>query len=354
MISSTRERSVLITGAGGFIGGWTAELLFLEGRFRMRAGVRRWSSASRIARFPMDIVLCDVKNPASLKAAMKGVTDVVHCATGDSSTIIDGTRNVLDAASACDARVIHLSSIAVYGHRTGIVDEDCAYSPAGSDYSQAKIESERLCSAYQRRGVRSVILRPTIVYGPYSTLWTTDIALRLLTGQWGSLGSAGEGTCNLVYVQDLVNAIRGVLEHEHLSGEAFNINGPNSVTWNQYFARFNAMLGLPELAQRNPGITRWQSRLLYPARCFGKFMLNNHREFMISFANRSRRVKSALKSAESAMRATATADQLALYKLEADYPAKKAQKLFDFQPSVDVQAGLDLSCAWLRHAGIVQ
>jgi nucleoside-diphosphate-sugar epimerase len=354
MINALSDRLILITGAGGFIGGWTAELLHLEGRWRIRAGVRRWASASRIARFPMEVALCDVQNPASLKAAMKDVNDVVHCATGDAATIVNGTRNVLEAAAKSGARVIHLSSIAVYGHQTGTVDESCAFASNGSEYSAAKIESELLCAAYQRRGVRSIILRPTIVYGPYSTLWTTNIALRLLTRRWGSLGPAGDGTCNLVYVHDLVHAIRCALQQVAITGETFNINGPNAITWNQYFAWFNTALGLPELSSMSPSFTRWKSRLLYPARYFGKFMLNNHRDILISVANRSRRIKSALKSSESAIRATATSEQLQLYKLQASYPSAKAQRVLSYRPTFEIPAGIYLSCAWLRHAGVVQ
>ena len=51
---------VLVTGAGGFIGGWIAEAFHLAGWADVKAGIARWSSAARIARFPLDIVQCDV------------------------------------------------------------------------------------------------------------------------------------------------------------------------------------------------------------------------------------------------------------------------------------------------------
>ncbi len=44
---------VLVTGAGGFIGGWVAEALHLSG-WDVRAGISRWMSASRIRAVPAD------------------------------------------------------------------------------------------------------------------------------------------------------------------------------------------------------------------------------------------------------------------------------------------------------------
>ena len=70
---------VLVTGAGGFIGGWVAEALHLSG-WDVRAGISRWTSAARIARFPLTIVQCNVMDQASLDGALKGVDVVVHCA----------------------------------------------------------------------------------------------------------------------------------------------------------------------------------------------------------------------------------------------------------------------------------
>jgi nucleoside-diphosphate-sugar epimerase len=354
MSNASRQRVILITGAGGFIGGWAAEELCRQNQWRIRAGVRRWSSAARIARFPMDITLCDVMNRASLTKALVGVTDVVHCATGDPQTIVDGTKNVLEAALERKARVVHLSSIAVYGNKTGVLNEDTAFASSGSAYAMAKIETEKLCSEFSSRGLRTVVLRPTIVYGPYSTLWTTNIALRLLTRRWGNLGPAGEGTCNLVYVLDVAQAIQRALITESAEGRVFNVNGPETVTWNEYFRTFNEMLGFPPLRSFSPTFARWKSRLLYPARCFGKFMLNHHREFLIATANRSQRLKAVLKSTEATMRATATSDQLDLYGLNAQYSTENAIRLIGYRPAFDIQTGLNMSCAWLKHAGIIE
>src|SRR5262245_15390047 len=120
----TEQRKILVTGAGGFIGGRTVEVLHAMGRGPVVGGVRRWASAARIGRFPVDITLCDVTAAASVRAAMSGVSHVVHCAVGGREVTVEGTRMVLEAARAAGVqRLVHLSTIDVYGCDTGVVME---------------------------------------------------------------------------------------------------------------------------------------------------------------------------------------------------------------------------------------
>ena len=54
------KKTFLVTGAGGFVGGRVVETLFLSGYANVRAGIRCWSNAARVARFPIELVLCDI------------------------------------------------------------------------------------------------------------------------------------------------------------------------------------------------------------------------------------------------------------------------------------------------------
>ena len=96
----SEARTILVTGAGGFIGGRLVEAMFALKSGTVRAGLRRWSSGARVGRFPVEIVKCDVRNPVEVREALRGVTHVVHCAVGDHKTTVDGTRTLLNGAAA--------------------------------------------------------------------------------------------------------------------------------------------------------------------------------------------------------------------------------------------------------------
>ena len=138
------EPKVLVTGASGFVGGRVVERLALERTDGVRALVRCWSRAARVAKFPIDIATGDIMLPRQVAAAVEGVTHIVHCAYTDApEVIIQGTRNLL--AAALDARVegfVYLSTAEVYGpHAAGTIDESAPVQRTGRAYADAKIDA---------------------------------------------------------------------------------------------------------------------------------------------------------------------------------------------------------------------
>ena len=208
---------VLVTGAGGFIGGWVAEALHLAG-WDVRAGISRWMSAARIARFPLEIVQCNVMDQASLDDALKGVDVVVHCARGpdeDDEVAKSGTRLLIERAKLAGAtKMVFTSSVAVYGDATGLIGEDTAPVGDMSAYGNSKLVAEAVCDELATDDFPIVGIRPTLVYGPFSQQWSAPYVARFASGRWTALGARGEGKCNLVYVGDLVRMIRFMIEND--------------------------------------------------------------------------------------------------------------------------------------------
>jgi len=322
-------RAVLVTGAGGFIGSHVTRRLAREPGMAVRAGTR----AGRVMGQQIAASRVDVLDPASLRIAFAGLDAVVHCAVGDRATTVEGTANVLKAAREAGLRrVVHMSSIAVYGGATGAVDEEHdLIAVDGPGYAHWKSAAEAEC----RKAGQVVILRPTIVYGAGSQLWVGQPARRILSGHWGRFGAAGEGICNLLHVADLAEAVLAALRTD-VTGEAFNINGPTQITWNTWFSHLAAAMGHPELPEISPATWRRRSLTALPAKA------------LIRAVPLLRGVIAPY------LLAAPSGGERKLYALKATYPATKAEIKLGWHPRVGLAEGVENALAWLQAEGIVR
>ena len=349
---------ILVTGANGFVGGWFAEAIHLGGWATVRAGISRWSGAARIARFPVELRLCDVLDRNSLDGALEGVDVVVHCARGredDSPVMTDGTRLLLDRARAAGVqRVIFMSSVAVYGDATGRVEEGTAPVGALTAYGASKRQAETICREMGDEAMSVVALRPTLIYGPFSEQWSMPFITRLASGRWRQLGARGGGKCNLVYVGDLVRFARHLLSVDTGPYAVFNANGPEVPTWNQYIESFNAALGLPSLPPPDTaaGGLGLQVAMRRPLRKVGKYVLAHHRAALVGIASRSPAIKAVLKRTEEDLRFRPNDDEMQRFATDVTY-AMDAAAGKGFVPPTGVERGLMLTAEWARDMRLV-
>lgn len=236
MVGDSKERSrVLVIGGSGYVGRAVVSKLCAKlGPESVVVASRRVQPRSGI-----EVRAFDAADAASLRQAMDGITHVVNCVMGDAATMIAVTKNVLEIALACRIkRVVHFSSVAVYGSLTGNVDET---SKAGSGvdwYGAVKLECDQLVAATQQQGLDAVVLRPGLIYGPGSEQWTVRIGRLLMARRLGDLLGRGEGLCNLVHVSDVAAATYGALFRSLGEQRIFNLAAPHPVTWNRYLTDF--------------------------------------------------------------------------------------------------------------------
>jgi nucleoside-diphosphate-sugar epimerase len=240
-----KPTKVLVTGATGFIGSRLCELLSLECRIPYRALVRQFSRAARIARLDPELVAGDMLEADSLARAVEGCDAVVNLAHADDKTAEKQTSHLVDACTRAGVRrFVHISSMAVHGPspRLPIVTESSApIERWGETYCDAKAAAEAVVTAASKRGaLETVILRPTIVYGPFS-FFVTPIAQDARRGMI-SLIDGGRGVCNAVYVDDVCEAIIAALHRDDVGGEAFLINGDSRITWRDFITTFACMV----------------------------------------------------------------------------------------------------------------
>lgn len=241
--------AVLVLGASGFVGRHAATGLQAAGH-HVLAGVRRPGAAPP----GVQARQADAADPASMAAAMDGVAAVVNCVAAAPDTMVHATRVLCEAAGP-GRRIVHLSSMAVYGDATGLVDEDAPLTPTG-EYGEAKAESERIVRGHVAAGGDAVMLRPGCIHGPGSEQWTARIARLLRAGRLGDLGADGDGMCNLSAASDVVAAIVAAVRTPGLSGQAFNVSDPDPGDWNGYFLHLARAIGAVPL-RRLPG---WRLR----------------------------------------------------------------------------------------------
>ena len=352
------NRTTLVTGTGGFVGGRLVEAIYLSEFGRVRAGIRRWANASRVARFPVDFVPCDITKPAEVRAASEGADAVVHCAyAGTRELIVDGTRNMLQAAlEAGVRRFVYLSSAEVYGPDVaGMVDETQSCTPTGRVYGDAKLEAEALVQEFGQRGLATTILRPSIIYGPFSQSWTIDLATRLQSGNWGRFEGHGDGICNLVYVDDLIRAVFLAIESEAAAGEIFNVVGPDRLTWNEYFERFNGALELPPLRTIARGRSTRVSAIRDRANAATSFLKRHFEGPLMRIYLGDSGASRLMKRVKNKLKTTASGSELKnLYSREAQFSIEKAMSLLGYRPRVDLDSGLAVCRQWLAFHGYLE
>lgn len=241
---------VLVTGAGGFIGGRLSERLVDQG-LRVRALVRSADQAARLAARGSEPVWGDLTRPDDLPAAVRGCAVVFHCAAwmgqpwsweAARATNVEGTRFLVEASLRAGAsRFVHVSSIAVYGPTTADpIDEQTPLWPLGP-YRATKIGAEAEVAAAQRRGLRTVILRPGQVFGP-GDVRLAGLVLRWLRRGRPLLVAGGRGVCHPIYIDNLVDALLAAAVADDTSGGIFNLADAD-VPWREFFAYYARMAG---------------------------------------------------------------------------------------------------------------
>lgn len=307
--------TILVTGAGGFVGSATASLLESAG-YAVRRGVRRGSGTP-----------CDLDRPDQVAAAIAGVDCVVHAAYGDSGRMEQQCRTLLEAMEAGNVRrLIYLSSIAVYGDAEGAVHEATPLS-ALDTYAAGKIACERAVKAWAEgaAGARcALILRPGIVYGQGSPFWIDKLGQRIRLGAWGTFGAAGEGLAALVHVHDVaalvVAGVEALGADAGVAHKVLNVVGPETPSWNGYFQALATALGHGVLPELDAQTLRLRQTWALPAKLWRKLGLPGM----------------------AGMALAPTPGELALFARKANYETH-ALAAFGFQPRIRLSDGLKRS-----------
>jgi nucleoside-diphosphate-sugar epimerase len=352
-----------VLGASGFVGSRFVEKMHLTGEASVRPIVRNFSSLARLARFELDWRVTDLTDVPKLTEALQGCDVLLHSIVGDESVILGSIPPVYEAAHLAGIRrIVYLSSSSVHGlaPAPSTTEETPLSDRQPFAYNNAKVRAEKLWAQLRPTGKVEVVgLRPSIVFGPRSR-WCSDLAEEALTGTAYLLGE-GNGICNTIYIDNLLQAIALASQAPQVDGQYFLLRDQETVTWKDFYEPILAACGaqLRDIHQvEAPKFRRsWKDRIdllrtssllqiikpLAPpvAIRVGKAALN---------ALPTPPMPSPWPS-DGKPRPQVTAEMAALQQCNWRMPCAKAEKLLGYQPKISFSEGMELSIAWLKFAG---
>jgi NAD dependent epimerase/dehydratase len=237
--------SVLVTGAGGFIGSNLVEHL-VRGGARVKAFVR-YNSRNDFGRLELldpevrsevEIYAGDLVNPEAVFGAVAGCDTVMHLGAlipipysyqhprEYVMTNVTGTLNVLEAARRVDVRrLVHVSSSEVYGTAQTVPISESHPLNAQSPYAATKIAADQLALSYWASfELPVVVVRPFNTFGPGQSARAVipTLITQALSRDIVEIGSLTP-TRDFLYVADTAAGMARGATASGVEGQVFNL-----------------------------------------------------------------------------------------------------------------------------------
>jgi nucleoside-diphosphate-sugar epimerase len=320
-----------VTGATGFLGGELVRRLASEGVF-LKALARRPNRDLYIKDIEnVEIVMGNISDGEKMRELVQGCDIVFHVAAATSGkldyqleTNVVGTRNMAIAAAEAKVRhFVHVSSIAVYGYMVrGLVTEDRPQKHKSVPYNMSKSQAEKaLIEVSQEHDLSYSIVRPGMIFGPRSGLWTKTFfrwAKMKPTPFFGGI----DGITMPIYVDDVVDMMLHVATHPKAAGEAFNCVIDPQPSLREFVGSYQQLAG------------------------------HNH-WFNIPIGL----VKAFVPLADIALQLVGepqdTSDLLSYLESDVHYSMAKARDLLDWQAQVSLQEGIQYCIPYLQEKGLL-
>lgn len=232
---------ITVTGCDGFVGFHLAHAL-ARGGHEVIAACQHNTALFENEKC-IRAVQIDITRPETILACLNKTECIVHCAAlldiaGAKWKLhevnVRGTANMLAAAKAQNVgRFIFFSTAEVYSTPQQMpVTEESRLNP-GTEYGKSKLAAEKLVQGAQREwGLRTVILRPSLVYGPGCVYAGGAFTLLLILKEIGIRKLPiirGNLRFNCVYVDDVVGFVEHLISHNNGWNSIFTLADNNIV-----------------------------------------------------------------------------------------------------------------------------
>jgi NAD dependent epimerase/dehydratase len=260
-----RGKTVLVTGAGGFIGSHLTEHLvelgakvkgFIKYNSRNDWGLLEFLPKDKLSE--VEVITGDLRDGDAVRHAAEHVDMIIHLASLIAipysyihprevvETNVVGTLNVLTAAKEKGVdKVIHTSSSEVYGTALYVPMDEKHPLQGQSPYSASKIGADVIAESFYRSfDLPIAIARPFNAFGPRQSARAVipTIISQALTKEQIHLGSV-HPTRDYTYIDDMVEAFVKVAESPDSIGEVINIGSNLEISIGDIASKVMAMIG---------------------------------------------------------------------------------------------------------------
>ena len=228
-----------MTGGTGFIGGEVVRRLRARGD-EVACLVRDPAKAAALEAQGCALVRGDLGDERAIGDGMRGCDAVIHAAAiyeigipaGERERMreanVGGTERVLGAALEQGIpRVVHVSTVGVFGDTGGRIVDEAYEHPAESFtscYEQTKWEAHQVAKRLIEQGLPCTIVQPGGVYGPGDSSQVADLVDQFLAGRLPLIPFPELGIC-LAHVEDVAGGIVLALDKGR-RGESYVLSGP--------------------------------------------------------------------------------------------------------------------------------
>jgi nucleoside-diphosphate-sugar epimerase len=207
-----------VTGGSGFVGGALVRRLVAEG-WRVRALARSRTAADAVSCAGAEPVPGGLDDVDAMTTGSAGVDVAFHCAAYVKEwgtrqdylrTNVAGTRHVVQACRQAGVpRLVHVGSEAAMlaGRPLRAIDEDTLLRPdSASLYCATKAMAEQAVVEANGVGLRTVVVRPRLIWGPGDTTILPALAEAVRTGRFAWIGG-GTHLTSTTYIDNVVHGL---------------------------------------------------------------------------------------------------------------------------------------------------